>query len=211
MRIAATLFLLCFALLTGCQSVKQETSAEEIAAALPTKHHINFFSFDPERYPQVHAAIIEVLRQHGFRVARNDYRFGTVTTYPKESPTTLEFWIDDASTYAQRREDTYNAQQRTIKVQVAALAPGDSLEDVLDDLENPEPTYYLSVEVLIQRLQRPERYLTHSASERISARYTAVPTHLSRQGIDGPYAQDLTRDHRLERRLLEAIKAASQP
>ncbi len=151
-------------------------------------------TFSADRYPAVFEAAVETLRDRGYRIARRDYRFGTITTYPKESATLAEFWIDDATTPAQRRADTLNSQQRTVTVNVAQ--PGE------------EPGYALTVEVLVQRLQRPERYLTHSASPRISTTYTDVPMHLKDRGIDGPYAQTLSRDPLLERRLIEAIRDA---
>lgn len=168
----------------GCQSTPDE---QPQAARL---------SFSADRYPAVFEAAIETLRSHDYRIARRDYRFGTITTFPKEAATAAEFWIDDATTRTQRRADTLNAQQRTITVRVEQ--PGE------------EPGYALTVEVLVQRLQRPERYLTHSAGNQITASHSAVPTHLSDRGITGPYAQDLERDPLLERRLLEAIKAAVQ-
>lgn len=151
-------------------------------------------TFSADRYPAVFEAAAQTLRSQGYRIARRDYRFGTITTYPKEAATRAEFWIDDATTRPQGRADTLNAQQRTITVRVEQ--PGE------------EPGYALTVEVQIQRLQRPERYLTHSAGTQITSTYSAVPTHLSDRGIAGPYAQDLERDPLLERRLLEAIKAA---
>jgi len=153
-------------------------------------------TFSKDRYPAVFEAAVETLRDNGFRIARRDYRFGTITTYPKESPTAAEFWINDATTPRQHQSDTLNSQQRTVTVNV----------------EQPEgePGYSMSVEVLVERLQRPDRYLTHSAGPRPSATYTDTPMHLKNKGIDGPYAQRMDRDPLLERRLIEAIKAAAE-
>lgn len=151
-------------------------------------------TFSPDRYPAVFEAAVETLRDHGYRIARRDYRFGTITTFPKEAPTAAEFWIDDATTSAQRKADTLNSQQRTVTVKVQQLTE--------------ETSYALTVEVLIERLQRPERYLTHSATPRITRSYADVPLHLQDKGIDGPYAQRIDRDPLMERRLIEAIKAA---
>lgn len=151
-------------------------------------------TFSADRYPAVFEAAVETLRDHGYRIARRDYRFGTITTYPKEAATAAEFWIDDATTRDQKRADTLNGQQRAASVMVQK-----SGEDA---------GYSLAVEVHVERLQRPERYLTHSASPGITRTYTDVPLHLKDKGIDGPYAQRLDRDPLLERRLIEAIKAA---
>lgn len=178
-----TCLLFCTTLL-GCQS----TPTEQPQSARLT--------FAADRYPAVFEAAVEVLRDNGYRIARRDYRFGTITTFPKEAATTAEFWIDDATTRDQKRADTLNSQQRTVTVLVEQPEAGQG--------------YSLSVQVKVQRLQRPDRYLTHSASPRISAAYTDVPMHLKDRGIDGPYAQSLDRDTLLERRLLEAIKAAAE-
>lgn len=176
-------------------------------------------TFAADRYPAVFEAAVETLRESGFRIARRDYRFGTITTYAKESPTAAEFWIDDATTYAQHKSDTLNSQQRTVTVKVDRKISDAAFEDALqstrkpDDIGPDDPgfwAYSLTVEVLVQRLQRPDRYLTHSASPRISTTYTDVPMHLQDRGIDGPYAQTMERDPLLERRLIEAIKAAAE-
>ena len=181
--LAIILCLVLFAT-TGCST----TPTEQPQTARLT--------FSQDKYPVVFEAAVETLRQNGFRIARRDYRFGTITTYPKEAPTSAEFWIDDASTYAQHKSDTLNSQQRTVTVKV--------------EQTESDPGYALTVEVLVERLQRPERYLTHSASPRVTTTYTDVPLHLKDKGIDGPYAQRMERDPLLERRLIEAIKAAAE-
>lgn len=168
----------------GCSSAPAPTGNAETPATS--------FSFHADHYPAVHAATVEVLREHGFTIDRNDYRFGVVTTKPREAPTAVEFWIDDPTTPAQHRGDTLNAHQRTVKAMVER-----SGEDRL---------YELRVEIITERLQRPARYLTHSATPRISAQYAAAPDHLNDRGITGPYAQTLTRDPHLEARLINAIR-----
>lgn len=194
----------CSALGVGCQSTSPASAGAPAAAA---NAQLASFEFFPEDYPQVHEAAVAVLREHGFRIARNDYRFGTVTTYVKESPTVLEFWIDDASTSAQRRADTLNAQQRMVKLTILSL-PGFDLSDPLSDQDEDDiipPYYKLTVQVLVERLQLPDRYLTHSVRGQIAAEYTTTPTHLSDRGITGPYAQPMTRDPHLEARIVNAI------
>jgi len=183
--------------------------------------------FPADRYPAYYDAAIETLRDHGFRIARKDYRFGTVTTYPKESPTVAEFWIDDATSLAQSWSDTLNSQQRTVTVRIepaaqldalgAALSPGGETqagdETAAGEAEHqaqPHPPYTLTVEAVVERLQRPGRYLTHSATGRLTARYNDTPAHLRERGIDGPYTTVLTRDPLLEARLIEAIRAAAE-
>ena len=196
-------------MLTGCQSAPSDPQA---LAQLFTKPKP--FVFNQDQRPAVHAAAIEVLREHGFRIARNDFRFGTITTYPKESPTFAEFWIDDATTRDQRRADTLNAHQRSVTLTTQSM-PGFDLSDpksgrAPDDSDKLAAYYRMTVEVFVERLQRPDRYLTHSATAQLSATYTTTPTHLNDRGIDGPYAQPLTRDPALEDRLLKAIQAATE-
>jgi len=199
--LAITLCLL-MSTLTGCSTTP--TEAPQTAR----------LTFAADRYPAVFEAAVETLRQQGFRIARRDYRFGTITTYPKESATAVEFWINDATTPAQHQSDTFNSQQRTVTVKVSDFNLDAALRGTnaggSSEGEEAESIYHLTVEVLVQRLQRPERYLTHSASPRITTTYTDVPMHLRDRGIDGPYAQTMERDPLLERRLIQAIKAAAE-
>lgn len=201
-------------IVVGCHSAPQAESITDLVEPLPSKPS-DMFVFDSEQYPAVFEAAVETLRNHGYRIARRDYRFGAITTYPKEAATAAEFWIDDATTREQRHADTLNAQQRTVTVKVERNMSEAAFEDALqstnkpDDIRSDNPdfwSYRLSVEVRIQRLQRPDRYLTHSASPRISRTYTDTPMHLKDRGIQGPYAQETGRDSLLERRLLQAIQ-----
>jgi len=184
MRIAVTLLAVVVLLQSACRSTQQ---AEQAPPA-------QMMVFSADQYPAVHKAVVQVLRDYGFRIARNDYRFGAITTYPKESPTFAEYWIDDATTPAQRRSDTLNSQQRTVEVSITQ--------------PSADLGYELRIAVKVERLQQPERYLTHSATPRLTASYDSAPEHLAVQGIDGPYAQPLTSDPALQARLLESIRAA---
>ncbi len=179
--------MVCLCLMTGCRSAGESVHADQQDDAAK---QIAPYAFGADQRPAVHASAIEVLRDRGFEIERNDYRFGVITTKPKEAPTAAEFWIDDPTTPAQHSADTLNAHQRTVRVRV----------------EKDKSRYTLTVEVLVERLQRPARYLTHSATGQLSAEYAATPTHLSDRGLDGPYAQMLTRDPHLERRLTDAIR-----
>ena len=192
--------LLSTAVLSGCSSTGESAGADPASAPPPP----TTFAFAPQRYPEVHAACIQALRGQGFRIARNDYRFGSITTYPKESATLAEYWVDDATTTSQGASDSLNAHQRIARLRVEGFDITQPLEMAIDD-NKPPPTYKLNVEVVIQRLQLPKRYLTNSASAQATASYADTPIHLRAKGITGPYAQRLARDPRLESRLLEAI------
>lgn len=209
MRTAVSILLGLLLLTVGCQSAPQAESIENLSEQVPVEQ-MDHFAFASEKYSTVFEAAVQALRDQGFRIARRDYRFGAITTYPKEAATAAEFWIDDASTLDQRLSDTLNAQQRLIKIQISDFNLDAALSGTSSggSVDRPTQTYYLMVEVLVQRLQRPERHLTHSASPRISRTYTDTPMHLKDRGIDGPYAQDLDRDTSLEQRLLKVIRSS---
>ena len=207
-------FIVCvLVVLAGCSTVPEAEDAKPAQSAVLT--------FTPDRYTEVFAATVETLRDQGFRIARADDRFGTITTYPKESPTHAEFWIDDASTSKQANADTLNGQQRKVKINIdrtpntealgAALSePADTDGDGNIDTDDGPPLfiYTLRIEVTVERLQQPARYLTHSASGSLTSSYDGTPAHLRFRGIDGPYTVALGRDAMLERRLVEAIRLA---
>jgi len=199
----ASALLIGLLLMSACSSTPDQPAEQTTAV----------FTFSAESYPAVHAAAVKVLRDNGFTIARNDYRFGAVTSDPKESPTLMEFWLDDATTRDQAQSDTLNAQQRTVRVTIqeyvdleAALSSTNS--DGGEGTDDTPKQYQLMIEVLVERLQQPDRYLTHSASNRLTATYRTTPRHLNNRGIDGTYAQVMTRDPLLERRLVQAIHQA---
>ncbi len=191
MRTYALLFILFASVLGGCHSRPADDRASDATDAEQAQD--TAFNFHPDQYAVVHDSIVAVLRDMGFRIAREDYRFGIITTFPKEAPTAAEFWIDDPTTARQHQSDTLNAQRRSVRVYVEPAQQG-------------QPSYSLRVEVLIERLQLPARYLTHSATGQLSSEYAGVPMHLSDRGIDGLYPQPLDRDPYLEARISQAIR-----
>lgn len=218
--LAVALLGLAVLLAGGCQTSPAERAAAELLedTAEPLNPEASFdesLVFEPAAYPVVFESAIESLRNQGFRIARRDYRFGLISTYPKEAATLMEFWIDDASTTNQILADTLNAQQRSVRVTIERVVPAESSDSSGEQpptstAQADEPRYALSVQVFTQRLQQPDRYLTHSASARLTAEYNQTPAHLADRGIDGLYIQSLTRNPLLERRLLAAIQARVQ-
>ena len=140
--------LFCTAL--GCQTAPSES---------PQSARLTFAA---ERYPAVFEAAVETLRQHDFRIARRDYRFGTITTFPKESATAIEYWIDDATTSTQRQSDTLNSQQRTVTVKVKQ--------------PDEEVGYSMTVEVLVERLERGHDVVRLESGKQVS-RWAIDPDH----------------------------------
>ena len=67
-------------------------------------------------YDRTYTAAIAVLRDNGFRIDRQDYRFGRLTTIPLGSPTIAEPWHRHNSTTAQAWHSTLSDLQRRVTV-----------------------------------------------------------------------------------------------
>lgn len=147
-------------------------------------------------YDDVFDAAIRELRDRGYRIARNDRRFGVITTYPKESPTLFEPWVGDNTTGELATRSTLNHLRRTAEV---TLQPVDATR--LHD----GPGYAITVKVNLQRLQQPNRYLTHSARGTIAASYRDTPAHLAQRGIPAVYWEPAGEDPLLAEALIQAI------
>ena len=154
------------------------------------EHHFNADAYDAH-----FEAAGWTLRDLGFRLARNDRRFGVITTYPKESPTSFEPWLADNTTRQAARRSTYNRLRRRV---TATIQPAEG--------EHPgRPPYRLTVRVELERQQEPSRYLTHSARSRVTAHFRDVPAHYAGDGIPGLYWEPAGEDPALARQLLDAI------
>lgn len=167
-------------------------------------------TIDQSAYKDAFEGAVETLRQSGFRIARNDYRFGVITTYPKEAATLAEPWVGDHTTRAQARRATLNAERREV---IVTFKPGFDIDQALDaqgtdglgtGTDNGS-TYQVTIEVEVQRRREPQRFLTHSAGGYITRQYSAVPMHLQDRGIEGTYWQPIGRDTQLEQRLMAQI------
>lgn len=152
-------------------------------------------------YPAAFDASRAVLRDAGFGVDRQDYRFGKVSSKPKGSPTLIEAWKPD-NTYAdQALRSTLGDLRRTVTV---SFTPQTGVE--------PEPAdgigqsgYDVRVEVLVERLQVPERRMNGNTRGAVFADLAEVPEELQARGITGRYWQPVGRDIHLEQRLLRDI------
>jgi len=162
-------------------------------------------------YDRIYRAAIEELRDRGFHVDRQDYRFGRVSAKPVRAPFVLEFWRPHHTTAEQVGTATINHERRLITVDLKPI--DDPIYDPTltdPDLEarrSPEYTRYeLHVEVMIERLQNPRQRLNGStAGTRIRSDLREVPLELRERGITSAYWQPIKRDPYLERRLLDAI------
>jgi len=151
-------------------------------------------------YEATYDTAIDTLRDAGFRIARDDPRFGVITSYPKDAPTIFEPWVDDNSTYTQARDATLNDLRRVVTVKLEAL---ENTQDRTGERDNLQ--YELIVEVTVERRQEPTRYLTHSARGRIIAHYSEAPVRLAQRGLGETYWEPIGTDAHMANRLLEAI------
>ena len=162
-------------------------------------------------YDRIYRAAIEELRDRGFVVDRQDYRFGRVTAAPTRSPFVVEFWRPHHTTAEQVSSSTINHERRVIAVNLKPI--DDPIYDPTltagEDVERRRPEftrYELHVEVMIERLQTPRQRLNGStAGARIHSDLDNVPLELRERGITSAYWQPVERDPYLERKLLDAI------
>ncbi len=156
-----------------------------------------------EDYPRVFEAGVQALRDLGFEVDRQDYRFGVVTSKPLGAPSLLEPWNRTNTTGGQMVESTLNDQRRTVRIQ---LEPRDGASDDASDASVAAVgtgDYQVRVEVVVERRQTPGRRLTRSTSRpRMYNRLREVPTHLREMGVPRTYWMPIGRDEQLEARLL---------
>ncbi|MFA9480245.1 hypothetical protein ACERK3_18385 [Phycisphaerales bacterium AB-hyl4] len=163
-----------------------------------------------EAYDRTFDASIAVLRDHGFDVDRQDYRFGRVTTMPKDSPTAFEPWHGDNTTAAQAWQSTLDHQRRTVSLFFEPTdEPGDAEANAEADhvIVMAEGDYLLRVEVLLERRVQPTRRMTGRTRGNVFRTLDDVPAEWARRGIDRSYWEPVGRDAYMEGRLLAEIVA----
>ncbi|MEM9416538.1 MAG: hypothetical protein AAGA29_13840 [Planctomycetota bacterium] len=182
----------------GCASgpCEQTESAASSEIELPSVVARQIASYELQRddYDAAFDAAIALLRDQGFRIARKDWRFGVITTYPEASPTMFEPWVEGNAIRDLARRSTLNELRRRVTVTVKPATPIFEVDESLSGSRPSDPaarsmpeTYSLSITVTLERRQAPDRYLTHSARGRIAARYRDVPAHLAQRGIPAEY------------------------
>ena len=199
----------------GCATGPGETGAadgdepERVTTSLAPTPEPVLATLSRDDYDAVFDAAVRELRDAGFRIARNDRRFGVITTWPKESPTAFEPWVGDNTTGDLARRSTLNHLRRSVEVR---FEPGDRFELTSGLRQVPtDPTdYQLTVAVTLEREQQPDRYLRHSARGAVAARYREVPVHLARQGLPAEYWEPAGDDPVLAQRLLIKISERSR-
>ncbi len=194
-RALAVAVLILFALgLAGCASGYR-----------PTKNTIDIESSE---YSRVFKAAVKILRDQGFTVDREDFRYGVITTLAVGAPTIVEPWRPGNRTTAQAIDSTLNDQRRRVAV---TMEPESPIQDGADQSVGNSDKYTMRVDVQVERLQIPARHLTQStAGRRVFKTLWSNPGKLQGRGISKKYWEPIGRDTVLERHLLAAIIRKSQ-
>ncbi|MCC6680061.1 MAG: hypothetical protein IT445_04070 [Phycisphaeraceae bacterium] len=148
-------------------------------------------------YDDVYRAAIDTLRDEGFRVERQDYRFGRISTAALDSPSIVEPWRGHNSTAQQTLASTLDQLQRQVNV-------------LFDPVPEVEGAYTLRVEVIIERQEQPLRRLTGTATRQRISTLNDVPAEWSRRGVEAGYDLPIGRDAEYEKRLLAMIFARAE-
>jgi len=188
-------------LVIGCTSAPSASAPVSIAA---------------DEYPRMFQAAIDVMRDEGFIVDRQDYRFGRITSKPLTAPTIMEPWRRSANTAKQAIDSTINDQRRVVVVMLEPVDKSNpaSLGADVSTLEQAvqsealagQGDYDVRVEVIIEQIQTPTRFLTGSTrGNSIYGHLRSVPAELDERGIGEVYWIPVGRDPYLEERLLRQI------
>lgn len=161
-------------------------------------------AIDAAEYDRMFLAGAQVLRDHGFRVDRQDYRFGQVTTRPADSPIALELWRPANTTPGQAWQSTLDHLRRTVTVFYEPIEYGD---DVDEAMRGELGDYALRIEVLMERRVQPTRRLTGRSGGNVFSTLDDVPDEWRRRGIAASYWEPVGRDAYLENRLMRDIVA----
>ena len=168
-----------------------------------------------EEYGRMYQAAVDVLREEGLVVAMQDYRFGRIASEPFAAGTIAEPWRKSGRTLRQAARSTLNSQRRVVTVTIeSTTAPTGAEADAksplakvaADRARSGEGDYLVRVEVSIEQLQVPRRYLTGSTTGRsVFGHLSSVPAELEERGISGNYWQPVGTDPYMEQHLLEQI------
>jgi hypothetical protein len=202
--------------ITGCQSPPSTAS--------------NPFEIDAREYSRMFDAAVIVLRDHGFRVDRQDHRFGIITTAARDVPTPVEPWQPNQGEPTRAIEHLLNHQRHTVTIRLTPGVPDRAADavpdaaastDVATTMSPPQDgggvaaavasdgaagaSYGMAVRVDLWRAQRPVAQLSGSTAGYavLSALRELPDTEFSRE----PAMQwrRIGRDERLEQALLAAI------
>lgn len=187
--------------LSGCQSSMVATPEPVV--------------IDAREYDRVYEASKLSLREFGFFLDRQDYRFGVVTTRPRVSETIFEPGYRTVSTTRQKLSSTLNDERRVVTVFLQPMHEGEPSRDptrfsIQPIQTKPEPgpaeKYQLRVEVVVERKQDPTLQMTGaSLGGGVFGRLGEMPVEFEERNILEPYWQPVSRDPYLESKLQAAI------
>ena len=189
----------------------------------------NALEIDATEYARVYDATVDTLRAFGFHVDRKDYRFGRVTSRALPAPTGAEPWKGINLSVNVAAQSTFNYQRRIVNVYfdpMPAFAvanvpaptgagfprpkPIDSASTDPGTGKPPIDTYNMRVEAILQRAQRPSKYMTGATGgHHITGNFELAPDDLAERGVEKQYWQTIGRDELLERHLLAVILRSS--
>lgn len=135
-----------------------------------------------------------MLRDAGFQLNRQDFRFGRISSEPQGSPTVFEPWKSDNVRAEEAWLSTLGDLRRTVTI---SLEPKETVELA--------SAYGLRVEVVLERLQIPERRMDGRTQGSVFADLGEVPAELQDRGIRQRYWQPIGRDLALEQYLTQKI------
>ena len=176
--------------------------------AKPLMDTPNPIEIDAREYRRMYHASVLALREQGFRVGRQDYRFGRVSTYPLAAETGLEPWYSSNTSLNQALESTLNQQRRIATVLwEPVIEPGTVAIPWEATKGQQGQAYRMRVEVLVERRQAPGRHLSGSTrGHSVMASLSSIPVEWVNRGITSRhYWQPLGRDPLLEQRIIAAI------
>lgn len=168
---------LAASLITGC--------ASSVSPSIET------ILISADEYGNAFQTAVNTLRTRQFQIDRQDYRFGRITTKPRASSSSFEFWKGENITFNDSAASTLNDQQRIVAVL----------------LEPAGEAYNMRVEVTVERVQQPGRILTGSTDgHAIASTLHEVPIEERRAGVTSKHWRKVGRDGHMERALLQAIQ-----
>ncbi len=148
------------------------------------------------QYDATFDAAVQLLRDYGFTIDRQDYRFGLVTTRPLVSPTIFEPWRTTNTSAGQMAQGTLNSQRRIVRVAIKPITLPIS----------PTTKYQLTVQVTLIKLQQPLKHLNGSTSGfSIVSNYSAVPAEWKEKGITRAYWIPDGSDPLLAQRIIDDV------
>jgi hypothetical protein len=152
------------------------------------------------------AACERAARDRGFRIDREDFRSGVMTTHPLISKQWFELWRRDVVTLPAVAHSSLHTTRRTIRFELAAKSDG---------------SFEASPKVLVERLSVVEHRITSASQYRDIFALTREESLreedrqrnplLQQEGIPPSYWYALGRDEALEKTLAAAIAGKVKP